>query len=238
MIVHQGDSRVRIDGQWTPIPAGHAILMTPGPEEHYEFNRDNYTVHSWIDMKTHIVPKAIQEKIQDPARARKVNQRIIDLMKIGLNTPVIKEPLQDSFLNSLALTIVQEFLLLPLREASIDNPVPPSLQKAMEKIHKDYHEELNLKALAAVSGVTPQHLVKLFRSHMNTTPAKYLWSFRVEAGVHFLRHTGLSISEIAYRTGFQTPFHFSRMVKELNGIPPRQLRKEFWEKNSSQNYNQ
>ena len=48
---------------------------------------------------------------------------------------------------------------------------------------------------------------------------------RLEQGVQLLRHTGLNVREIAFRCGFASPFHFSRLVKARHGAAPRELRK-------------
>lgn len=54
---------------------------------------------------------------------------------------------------------------------------------------------------------------------------------RVEKAKYFLNGTELSLHEIAELCGFSSEFHFSRVFKQLNGIPPGQYRgKEKYEK--------
>ena len=76
--------------------------------------------------------------------------------------------------------------------------------------------------------VTPQHLTRLFRRHIQTTPMRYLWQRRTRHGVELLGGTGLSITEIADRIGFQSPFHFSRLVLRYYHDSPRRLRERLW----------
>jgi transcriptional regulator GlxA family with amidase domain len=66
---------------------------------------------------------------------------------------------------------------------------------------------------------------------MNTTPARYLWQFRIERGAAMLGETGHTVAEIAYRCGFQNPFHFSRLVKQHFGQSPKEIRRHAWSKN-------
>jgi AraC-like DNA-binding protein len=56
-----------------------------------------------------------------------------------------------------------------------------------------------------------------------------LWNVRLREGCRLLRQTGLSIAEVAYRVGFQTPYHFSRHVRQHAGMPPRAYRQSHWE---------
>ncbi|MCS7062178.1 MAG: helix-turn-helix transcriptional regulator, partial [Anaerolineae bacterium] len=76
--------------------------------------------------------------------------------------------------------------------------------------------------------ISAPHLIRLFRRHTGTTPARYWWQLRLERGVELLRETGLSITEIAQRTGFRSSFHFSRLVKQRYRLSPRALRKQAW----------
>jgi AraC-like DNA-binding protein len=50
-----------------------------------------------------------------------------------------------------------------------------------------------------------------------------------------LSATGLTVAEIADRCGFQSPFHFSRLVKKLQGCSPRETRARSWAAPSSKN---
>ena len=65
---------------------------------------------------------------------------------------------------------------------------------------------------------------KIFREHLKLSPSQYLWELRISKGVNLLRATGHNISEIAYRCGYQTPYHFSRHIKQKFGCSPSELR--------------
>lgn len=90
------------------------------------------------------------------------------------------------------------------------------------------NETLTLERLSQAAGVTPQHFTWLFRRHFETSSMRYLWALRVGRGVDLLGSTGLSISSIAERLGFASPFHFSKLVRERHGDSPRALRKAAW----------
>jgi len=55
-------------------------------------------------------------------------------------------------------------------------------------------------------------------------PIKYLWDTRVDHGLRMLKETGYSVAEIAFRSGFQDPYHFSKVVKKHLGTSPREYR--------------
>ena len=51
---------------------------------------------------------------------------------------------------------------------------------------------------------------------------------RVDRGAGLLAATGLTVAEIADRCGFKNPFHFSRLLRKMQGNSPREARKRAW----------
>ena len=95
-------------------------------------------------------------------------------------------------------------------------------------VYEHFAEGDCLAAAARAAAVTPQHLIRLFRRHYQFTPGRYLWQTRVERGAGLLAATGLTIAEIADRCGFKNPFHFSRLLRQMQGVSPRQFRQRQW----------
>jgi transcriptional regulator GlxA family with amidase domain len=87
-----------------------------------------------------------------------------------------------------------------------------------------------LAGASRAAAITPQHLIRVFRQHYQVTPGRYLWHARVERGAGLLAATGLTVSEIADRCGFKNPFHFSRLLRKMQGVSPRELRQRAWVK--------
>ena len=107
-------------------------------------------------------------------------------------------------------------------------PLPEALIKAARLIDEKMAEPLRLDELARVAGVSKGHLIQVARDHWKVTPIEYLWQRRLEKSAELLRETGLGISEVAYRTGFPNPFHFSRRFKQRFGQAPRAWRLAQW----------
>ena len=82
--------------------------------------------------------------------------------------------------------------------------------------------------MARSVNVTPDYLTRLFGREVGTTPMRYVWQERVRLGMDLLAHTGLPVSEVAARAGFQTANHFSRLVRQTTGRSPRHVRRERW----------
>ncbi|WP_276203355.1 helix-turn-helix domain-containing protein [Cohnella thermotolerans] len=92
-------------------------------------------------------------------------------------------------------------------------------------MRKRYQEPLTFEQLADLSSVSGEYLIRLFRQHEGVTPIRFLWKARVEHALEMLRSTGLTLSEIADRTGFSNVYHLSRMIKSFSGQTPTDIRK-------------
>jgi len=76
-----------------------------------------------------------------------------------------------------------------------------------------------------VAGTSEDYLSKIFRAEMGLLLWDYLTLTRLHEAGHLLSQTGLSVSEVAARTGFEDPAYFNRIFKKHFGQPPGQFRK-------------
>jgi AraC-like DNA-binding protein len=55
----------------------------------------------------------------------------------------------------------------------------------------------------------------------------YLSYYRVERACHLLAATSVTVTETAYRCGFNDSSYFVKIFKKYKGTTPRQYRKQF-----------
>lgn len=106
--------------------------------------------------------------------------------------------------------------------------VPESLGVIVEKCKRyikiHYQSDISLPTLSANLGVNATALCRKFKEETGETIFQYLIRLRLEAACRMLRNSRHSISEIAYRCGFNTLPHFNRKFKELMGVSPKEFR--------------
>jgi len=85
---------------------------------------------------------------------------------------------------------------------------------------------LSASAVASACGISSRYLSSLLKD--NQTPfLELIWDKRVKTASRWLATTDsheISIAEIAFRVGFKSPAHFSRMFKRKFGQGPREFR--------------
>jgi AraC-like DNA-binding protein len=149
------------------------------------------------------------------------------LMELGVGLAIQPGDEPSPLAHALAIATFQEFFDRKY-SGFVGNPVPQQIELVRQHIDRNFEKPASMPLLAKVSGLSPQHLNKLYQSHYGENPLDYLWRLRTRQGAFLLQHTGLRVSQIAYRSGFKTPNHFARCIKKRFGISPRALRAQRW----------
>ncbi len=99
------------------------------------------------------------------------------------------------------------------------------LQDAVLYLEGHFAEELTIRDVCTRLGASRSSLTAAFRKGMNTTVMEYLMAFRVKVAKKHLAFTEIPHKEIAFRCGFKTVQHFSRVFKQHTGQTPGEFRK-------------
>ncbi|WP_424767540.1 AraC family transcriptional regulator [Paenibacillus sp. sgz302251] len=91
-------------------------------------------------------------------------------------------------------------------------------------IEKGYKEELSVDLLAGLAGLSRFHFSRLFKELSGHTVTEYITMTRLNKADYLLRHSPLTVSEIAAATGFNDIYYFSRTFKKHKRMSPSALR--------------
>lgn len=100
-----------------------------------------------------------------------------------------------------------------------------ALINAISYIRYQYKTDITITDVANHSGIGERYLRKLFAQHLNLSPLDYLNQIRVNKSIELLRNTEMSIKEICFACGFNSPQYFSRVFKQQMGMTPREVTK-------------
>jgi AraC-like DNA-binding protein len=103
--------------------------------------------------------------------------------------------------------------------------VHPAVARARALLDRRYPEHWTMTRLAREVGLSTAHLAEIFSREVGVPPFRYLVERRVERASELLRGTDLPITAIALELGFASSSHFSRVFRQLAGVPPREFRK-------------
>jgi AraC-like DNA-binding protein len=86
------------------------------------------------------------------------------------------------------------------------------------------NEEFDSDALSKAMFMSRTQLFRRLKSLIRQAPANYIKTIRLQKAKELLETSDLTVSEVAYKTGFQTISHFTKIFKGQYGIPPSVFR--------------
>ncbi|MDA5140174.1 DJ-1/PfpI family protein [Streptomyces sp. AD681] len=112
--------------------------------------------------------------------------------------------------------------------ASLQGPAPrtPVLRLVQEAVQGDPTADHGLEALAARVRVSPRHLTRMFRTELDTTPAKYVELVRFDLAKALL-DAGHNATEAATRSGFPSYESLRRAFARHLGLSPIRYQQRF-----------
>ncbi|CAG4912838.1 helix-turn-helix domain-containing protein [Paraburkholderia saeva] len=131
---------------------------------------------------------------------------------------------------------------MPAHKApDVQPPVPPSapasadalqdpallrrLLRAKDRMDAASHEAWPVERLARISGVSEAHFARSFKQAFGIPPHRYLLTRRIEQATTLLRDTALSITDIAFATGWESLGTFGRIFRDITGESPSAMRR-------------
>ncbi|MEJ2902584.1 helix-turn-helix domain-containing protein [Pedobacter panaciterrae] len=118
--------------------------------------------------------------------------------------------------NETRVGILQNYLLQQLTTAKNDLQVAYCLQQAQFS-----GGLLSVSKLANDAGVSQRHLSRKFLQCIGLSPKEYLRVYRFIQSLHYIKkYPALSLTEIAYKSGYYDQAHFNRDYKTYTGYAP------------------
>ena len=98
------------------------------------------------------------------------------------------------------------------------------INKVVAYINNHLDETLDLKTLANEAALSDFHFHRIFKALKGEAIGGYITRLRLEATARLLRYTALTIEEIAFNIGYETPASLSKAFKKQYGISPSEYR--------------
>ena len=100
----------------------------------------------------------------------------------------------------------------------------PIVRKALEYIRSNIDKQFGLSQIAAETGTSRATVARLFEQELGRTVGAEILRQRMTLAKALLKGDTLSISEIAFRTGFCNPAYFTNTFRRATGQTPKSWR--------------
>ncbi len=110
------------------------------------------------------------------------------------------------------------------RGKSLSSPEIIGLSRIISHLEQNYMEPIKVGELTKLGSMSESSLLRAFRLSTGHSPIDYLIRLRIRHACNLLREKQLSITEIAFQTGFNDSNYFSRQFSRIMKESPRNFR--------------
>jgi AraC family transcriptional regulator len=133
----------------------------------------------------------------------------------------------ESLMTALASRLLHAARLQKPRESARSAALPPrALRRVLERMRADISANLDLATLAAETGYSRAHFLRMFREATGQTPHRYLLELRLEKARALVASRSMPLIAIAELCGFSTHAHLSNAFRSRFGVSPSAYRRE------------
>ncbi len=127
------------------------------------------------------------------------------------------------------LSLQKNYHLLASKSfANVKNaPESRRVREVEEYIDKNYKEEIRLKTLSDIAGMTPAAFSRFFRMRTGKTVSDYMIDIRLGHAARLLVDSSNSVADICYLCGFNNISNFNRIFKKKKGCSPTAFRDNY-----------
>lgn len=211
-----------VDGEFRKVPAGNAILYTPGSQVLYRACEENYC-NDWVRFRCDesFVEQLSLRNIPFPVSDAEYCHSLIKLMtwESTLSSSESREVLAHLF----------RALFLKLRESCIRPAGSPHSQEMLDlrkHIYNNPEFPWNVEDMARELHLSTGYLQTLYKSMFGSSCMEDVIAQRLRRAQDQLVGTDKSVQEIADSCGYNNVEHFCRQFRKFMGISPGRYRRE------------
>jgi AraC family transcriptional regulator len=128
--------------------------------------------------------------------------------------------------STLLLThLVQTYSNVQWRLPNVRGGLAPAVLRNIQAyVEQHLSEPLTLSELALEAGLSEFHFARMFKQSTQLAPHQFVMQRRMLRAQTLVKHSPLSLTDIAMACGFSSASHFSNRFKAMTGVTPSQLR--------------
>ena len=141
-----------------------------------------------------------------------------------------ERPISRVYVDSLIYTLAIRYLLFDVdhtvrQKARVSALTPRVLNRIRSKVEANLDCNLSLESLAAESGYSRAHFLRMFQAATGLTPHQYIMDLRLKRAQERLRQANSSIVDVALSCGFASQSHMTSVFRRQLNITPGEFRR-------------
>jgi AraC-like DNA-binding protein len=208
------------------IEAGDAFVLFPGVWHRYAPDPKTGWDEQWIGFNGALAERLLSAPFFSPSKPvlRIGADEALRQCFIALVDAVERNPAGTPYSNAGQIVRILGLIQERVQCVGANGRGKDVVYEAQNRILQQATRPIDFAALAREFGVSYTAFRRAFKRQTGVAPAQYQNTIRINRARDLLAATGLTVSEIATQTGFDTVFYFSRAFKKKTGLTPSAYR--------------
>jgi AraC-like DNA-binding protein len=209
------------------IKVGTCFLLFPGIWHRYKPQTHSGWEEYWVgfngDYPAELMNKGIF-KPDSPFIEVGLNEELLELFHTLITTVQTAKIGYRQIISGITLQMLGLLTAVSRFQDETGSKNEKLISKAKFLLQESIENPISLEDIAKELPMGYSHFRKVFKEITGLSPNQYHLKLRLDKAKNLLAATNLAINEVAYQTGFESIFYFSRMYKKRNGICPKEYR--------------
>ena len=209
------------------IGAGTCFFLFPGVWHRYKPDPDSGWEEYWVGFKGYYPEQLMKQPFFDkkkPFIHVGLNEDMQRLFHKLLDCVKSYSPGYQQIISGITLEMLGVINSISLDKNFETDATSTSIAKAKFRMQESIENPVEIDQLLEEIPMSYSKFRQAFKKTTGFSPNQYYLNIRLNKAKELLNFTSLSINEIAYHTGFESIFYFSKLFKKKNGISPRDYR--------------
>lgn len=209
------------------IVPGMVFMVFPGQWHRYRPHHATGWDEYFLGFHGHIVSEVCERPFFRQANcARNIGHNIdilTDIQEI-ISLAQHEKPGHQQLISGRVIKILAEIYAADKGREFSGKNIEKVIRQIRFAIREHYDRRIDFERLAREHNLGYSYFRRMFKRYTGLAPAQYHMQVRLQKSRDLLRSTDLSVKEIAYAVGFESPFHFSKMFRKKSGMSPKDFK--------------
>ena len=220
--VARGQGRLRIGGVESDLLPGCVFSYRPFTKHRIESSSVDPLVKYFVDFSGRTAAGLIGRSVFGPRgvallhQTQPIHDLFEEMLETGSRGGKLAPRLCALLLELLAVRIEEN----AAQPGGARDQSRETFERCRAELIRNFRTIHSVAEWAAASHLDPAYMSRLFRRFTRESPHAMLVRMKMNEAAAHLAGGRLSVKETAAKVGFSDPYHFSRIFKNLYGVPP------------------
>lgn len=211
------------------VKAGSVMLIYPGMWHRYRPNSKTGWVENYIGIEGEAVDRFLSNPIltpKNPVVFCGLKESLLDTFYSIFELCEKEKPGFQQIASGYTVKLLGTIISIVKNKDFKGKNIEITIEKSKFLIRQNLDKGVDVKEMANSLNIGYSYFRKMFKLFTGVSPGQYQLQLRILRAKELLLTSGKTVKEIAYDTGFDSIYYFSRIFKDKTGKSPSEFRNE------------